>query len=695
MKWVQWLIAAVAVGCVAACGGGGGGKSLYGSTTSSGTSGSTSTSTGTVTVALSSSTVTSAAPVTVTATVTSASGAVVSNQVVTFATTNGYGTFSPNSALTNASGIASVYLFPASSTTVGADTVVATAALGTGSTVTGKVGFSTTAANVSISSFVSDVGVGSLSPYGQTALTVNVSGAAAGAAVGLTLSSTCVQSGKATLTPSSLSTTTGVATFTYKDNGCGAVQTNDTVQASVTGSTSTSTLNVALTAPAASSITFASASPQTIYLKGSGFTETSAVSFQVKDFAGNPLPNKSILLGATTYTGGLTIDGGSAAVTKTSDANGNVSVLVNSGTVPTPVRIKATLVGGAISTSSSSLSIAVGLPSELNFSLSQKTLNIEGYDIDGTSNAYTIYAADRMGNPVPAGTAINFISEGGQIVGSSQIALSNGIASSTVNFVSAEPRPQDGRITIVSYALGEESFIDANGNNVYDAGEDFQDLGDVFVSRAYLPTYAPATDQRIAYTLSAPAANCVAGSSSLLALNVTMPSVTTYNSAPRCDGVWGSAFVRRAVETVLSTSASYPLWADNTTCTANCSSRTLVYDAYGDTLNFTVLGGSTVNVAHANGVLSFLAADANPYRLNPMAAGTTISVTATTGLSAAITGGTPVPSTNSVTAAGFSYAFTSGTTSGNVTLSFTSPSGLVSSWTIGLSCSSTNSVCNP
>ena len=33
----------------------------------------------------------------------------------------------------------------------------------------------------------------------------------------------------------------------------------------------------------------------------------------------------------------------------------------------------------------------------------------------------------------------------------------------------------------MAYALGEESFIDANGNNSYDSGETFYDLGDIYI----------------------------------------------------------------------------------------------------------------------------------------------------------------------------------------------------------------------
>ena len=141
--------------------------------------------------------------------------------------------------------------------------------------------------------------------------------------------------------------------------------------------------------------------------------ENSNVIFQVKDANNNGLPGQTVVLEPTVLVGGLTLDGGSTSVSKITDSEGKVIVRVNSGTVPTPVRIKATLQGSSISTVSSVLAVAVGLPSQLNFSLAQGTINIEGYNIQGTPNTYTVVGSDRLGNPVPDGTAINFVTEGG------------------------------------------------------------------------------------------------------------------------------------------------------------------------------------------------------------------------------------------------------------------------------------------
>lgn len=43
-----------------------------------------------------------------------------------------------------------------------------------------------------------------------------------------------------------------------------------------------------------------------------------------------------------------------------------------------------------------------------------------------------------------------------------------------------EPRPSDGRITILATAIGDESFTDLNGNGRYDAMDFFEDLPEAF-----------------------------------------------------------------------------------------------------------------------------------------------------------------------------------------------------------------------
>jgi len=57
----------------------------------------------------------------------------------------------------------------------------------------------------------------------------------------------------------------------------------------------------------------------------------------------------------------------------------------------------------------------------------------------------------------------------------------NGIALCSVAFISQNPRPANGRITVLAYAEGLKQFIDVNGNNAYDVGIDgLLDLGDAY-----------------------------------------------------------------------------------------------------------------------------------------------------------------------------------------------------------------------
>lgn len=666
---------------------------------------------------LSSTSISAASPATVTATLIDGRGQPVVGQVVAFSVVRGLATTNIATALTDASGKAVVVLAPASSSTAGADEVVATTSL-SGTTLQSSKGFQIQATNVTLSSFTS--AVPRLGAYGQTTLTIAISGASVGSPVNVNVTSSCVSLGKATVSPASFSATTATVDLQYKDAGCGALQAEDKLQASIVGAASSVQLTLPIAVPTASSVAFISASPEVIFIKGSGFTETATLTFEVRDGAGNILPNRSVLLSLLTRSGGVTINGGTSDVTQVSDAAGKVSVRVNSGTVPTPVRVSATLADATgIATVSSNLSVAVGLPSQLNFSMSQTTRNIEGFNVDGTTNSYNIIASDRSGNPVPAGTSINFVTEGGQVEPIRQIQLVGGLARTSAQFISADPRPEDGRVTVTAYALGEESFIDQNGNNAYDLGEPFQDLGNVFKDRQFDQSFDDKVDEyvptNIANTSACQAVGAAAGATSatnaILALNASIPSM----AASTCDGVWsgaGKVYVRRATETVLSTSAARPLWASTAGLGASCQKINLqVSSSISDVARFTLVAGDTYALGGRSGSMSFIVGDANTYpagspsrafgaegRLNPMAAGTVVSAsTPNTGVTVLVFG-SPVANTTEATGAavGVSFAADAGN-SATVFVTFTSPSGLGTTYAVNVTTGAqgTAGVCAP
>jgi hypothetical protein len=403
-------------------------------------------------------------PATVKATLKNAAGAVVPNAIVTFSTDATLATITPAAtALTDASGVATVTLNPATILTAGATAITATAQVGT-IAVTGSIGFAVGAAAVTVTAPVLGVGAAPLSAFGTTsiAVTVSLGGVPVTTPQNVTFSSACANIGKAVLS-AGVATVNGTATGSYRDSGCAGT---DVITASAAGVTSPST-SLVVAAPVTGSIQFVSATPSSISLKGTGGTEASQVRFKVLDTGGNPLSGKTVTFGLSTTVGGITLTP-AAPATAISDANGVVVTNVNSGTVSTPVRVTASTPGATagttLTTQSSGLTITTGIPDQDSFSLSATKLNPEFRDIDGNTTVLTVRMADHFNNPVPDGTVVNFTTEGGSIIASCSTVSS--ACSSTLT--SQAPRPADGRVTVLAYAVGEESFIDLNGNGVAD-----------------------------------------------------------------------------------------------------------------------------------------------------------------------------------------------------------------------------------
>jgi len=193
----------------------------------------------------------------------------------------------------------------------------------------------------------------------------------------------------------------------------------------------------------------------------------------------------------------------------------------------------------------------------------------------------------------------------------------------------------------------------------------------------------------------------------LLALDPSIPSV----GGSTCDGVWsgaGKVYVRRATETVLSTSGARALWGNVSGLPVTCSklilqdgARPTQFDPYTR-----VMGGDVWYSLAASTALEFIVADANTFpspdpasgavgRLNPMAAGTTITATTpTTGLTVQVNGGAAVPSSTEATRASVGVNFVT-TNAGKVFVTFTSPSGVGTTYGIDVRNQAPPSSCSP
>ena len=323
----------------------------------------------------------------------------------------------------------------------------------------------------------------SLSAGGSATVTAtlqNSNGTAYTQSATVTFNSPCFQNGLAAFNVNgvaghTVTTTTGLASITYVAQGCSG---SDTITATTTvGSSNLSaTGTVTVAAPTIGSIQFVSATPTNITLKGVGGTDTSTVIFKVVDSTGGPVPGVTVSFSLDSTAGGLSV----SPATGVTGNNGSVQTVVQAGTVSTTVRVTATVTlpsGQTISTQSSSLIVSTGFPTENGFSLSVATFNVEGGDLDGTTDKVTVRLVDNFGNPVPDGTAVYFTTTGGSI----QPGCTTTSGTCTVTWTSQNPRPNPSikapavlyHAEVMAYAIGEESWTDTNANGIFDGPDTF------------------------------------------------------------------------------------------------------------------------------------------------------------------------------------------------------------------------------
>jgi hypothetical protein len=491
MRYFKALWACIALALVTACGGGGGSAGTIVGGPASGGGSTTTTASPTLVVTLMNSqgaevsTIGLGGGFSARATLKDAAGAVVTNRLVTF-TLNGsaIATINPTTAITNSSGVAEVGISPSSLSALGAATVSASAQVGT-TTVAGQKDFAVTASNLSLSAIT--LGSSNLASGGNTSIAVTalVGGVpSTGVPVNIAFSASCGRINNATGSFGATTDGSGVASAVYTAvNADGTLCSGPVTLTASSAGTSARTATVTVANAVANAITYVSATPAQIFVAGSGAAEQSIVRFKV--LAGTtPLPNVEVRFSLQTNPGGvgLNVTGSTASVTATTNASGDVSVPIFAGTIPGPVRVRATLVSdAAVFAESQNLTVASGPPSQRFMSLSVGTFNIEGQNIDGTRTQLTVRLADRQGNAVEDGTIVNFTAEGGQVASSCATARVAGISSCVVDFVSQNPRPANGRVSILAFTEGTKDYVDINGNNRFDAGTDtLIQIGDAF-----------------------------------------------------------------------------------------------------------------------------------------------------------------------------------------------------------------------
>lgn len=282
-------------------------------------------------------------------------------------------------------------------------------------------------------------------------------------------SSGCVQAGLSVMDEKATSIG-GVASTTYRTQGCNAAQ-GDTVTATVItgGSPKVVSVNMPVSAALVSSIEFVAATENVIALKGTGGIgrkEVSELTFKLVDEIGNDAGQKRLDFRLSSTNGGITLSNVSDAsgyshASVVTDSSGLARVQVNAGFVPQAVRVQAcyideTLIPQSqndnvtcwqdvyleckkpvsernsyvscpagvltlvepdqqITSVSDLVSISSGLPDGNSFTASAQTVNVEGLDYVGDISEISLFLADHFNNPVPDGTAVYLTTEGGAV----------------------------------------------------------------------------------------------------------------------------------------------------------------------------------------------------------------------------------------------------------------------------------------
>jgi hypothetical protein len=400
-------------------------------------------------------------------------------------------------------------------------------------------------------------------------------------------SSGCIASGQSLINPEIPQATNGQASTLYTAAGCAGI---DEISASVTGAAAQAFGSLKVSAPEANAINFESAEPTLIVLRGTGGgdrDETSNLLFTVVDGSGAPLPGTSVDFSLSTGVGGLSL----STPTALSNGDGEVRVTVQAGDVATVVRVIASVDDGSgevVSTVSDLLTVTTGLPDQNSISVGIAECGdgggfivANGASTNGLCRQVVVRLADKFNNPVVDGTAAVFTTEYGVI--QSTCTTVNGEC--FVEWTSQEPRfptltgtefvrtifdadyscpdhngnsgpcptslgyTQGLRSTILVHAIGEESFVDRNGNGVIDQEEAslFANLPEAFVDHNDDGVFTPGLSECQANPMGS--RRCIAGNEEIF---VDFNANDTYDNndapaiyngllcPPEGEGVWCS-----------------------------------------------------------------------------------------------------------------------------------------------------------
>ncbi|GAF61970.1 hypothetical protein JCM18903_2014 [Psychrobacter sp. JCM 18903] len=374
--------------------------------------------------------------------------------------------------LTDAEGIAQIFLKPNNAEVSGAYTISANVTYKQ-KTATTETTFSVQATNVTLSEIT--VGSSSLASGGQTPISLKVTNEAGDVLSGVlvNLNSSCGQ-----IPEQVTSDSEGMIKAVFKAINLDTTLCSGPVSMSARTGNKTKSTTVTVASAEATSIIYTS-NDISLGIRGSGSSSTGQAEFTV--YSGSTtLANEQVRVSLEKSPLGLTFgpNRNQQSYVATTDASGQIIVPIFPGTTPGPVEIEVSLVDDPlINALSKNITVASSRVTQTGLSLSWEK-NVLDWSYDGDSTQINARMVDRNGNKVPDGTVINFTAEGGKVTSSCATVDGN----CDVTFTTQNPRPGDGRVSILAVAEGEKDYIDMNENNAWDEGVDIlvHNIGDTF-----------------------------------------------------------------------------------------------------------------------------------------------------------------------------------------------------------------------
>lgn len=399
--------------------------------------------------------------------VTDQSGNGISGALVTFTVTGGVVLGSSNGAvLTNTNGEASISVKPENINTNGAYQISAIADFDGTTASTKALNFSLQATNISLVDMTA--ASTQLESGGSTNITLKTQDSNTKVNqnnVNVEFTSTCGKFEPATV----VSSNQGNVTTSYKAIGIDGKLCTGTQKISAKGlNIPEVALDVSIKALEANSLVYTS-NKLNLGIRKSGSASSGQIEFTL--YAnGVPVADQDVLIEKVQAPEDLSFVSFGNRNNKTikSDSNGKVIVNLYPGDKPGPVEIRATLVSDInVSAISKDVSVSIGRLTQDGLSLSVSKNSLQNV-IDGDAATITARMVDRTRNPVPDGTVISFVSEGGKV--EPNCSTVQGVCS--VILTTQEPRPLDNRVTVLAYVEGDKSFTDLDGDNLYTRGVD-------------------------------------------------------------------------------------------------------------------------------------------------------------------------------------------------------------------------------